>query len=176
MNTSNLTIKTKNLCLKGVGFDYKNDIFREFSPEIATYMSPKPADKIEETEEFIKTAIKENKEGISFQVVILNKKSKDFLGCGGVRNIDQKTPRLGIWIKKGAHGRGYGKEAVIALKEWAEENLDYEYLIYPVDKNNIPSRKIPEFLGAKVAREYDKTGMSGNKLHLLEYRIYPKKK
>jgi RimJ/RimL family protein N-acetyltransferase len=176
MDTSNITIETKNLCLKGISFEYKDQIFREFSPEITTYMYPKPASKIEETEEFIETSIKQNKEGSNFQIVILDKESKDFLGCGGVHNIDQKTPELGVWIKKSAHGHGYGKEAVIALKEWADENLDYEYLLYPVDTNNIPSRRIPEFLGAMVAREYDETGMSGNKLHLLDYRIYPKKK
>ena len=176
MDTSNITIETKNLCLKGITFEYKNDIFREFTSEITTHMYPKPADKIEETEEFIETSIKENKEGSNFQIVILDKKSKDFLGCGGVHNIDRKTPELGIWIKKSAHGNGYGKEAIIALKKWADENLDYEYLLYPVVDENYPSRRIPEFFGAEVAREYDEKNMSGKTQHILEYRIYPKKK
>jgi len=176
MDTSNITIETKNLCLKGITFEYKGDIFREFSPEITTHMFPKPADKIEETEEFIETSIKENKEGSNFQIVILDKKSKNFLGCGGVHNIDRKTPELGIWIKKSAHGHGYGKEAIIALKEWADENLNYDYLLYPVVDENLPSRRIPEFFGAKIAREYDEKNMSGKKQHILEYRIYPKKK
>lgn len=176
MDTSNRTIETKNLFLKGITLEYKEDIFREFTPEITTHMYPKPAETIKETEAFIETSIQQNKEGSNFQVVILDKKSKDFLGCGGVHNIDQKNPELGIWIKKGAHGQGYGKEAVIALKEWADENVDYDYLLYPVDAENQASRRIPEFFGAKIAREYDETGMSGNQLHLLEYRIYPKQK
>ena len=176
MDTSNITIETKNLCLKGITLEYKDDIFREFTPEITTHMFPKPAEKIEETVEFIETSIKENKEGSNFQIVILDKESKDFLGCGGLHHIDRKTPELGIWIKKSAHGHGYGKEAVIALKEWADKNLDYEYILYPVDAENQASRRIPEFFGGEISKEYDEVSMSGRKLHLLEYRIYPPKK
>jgi len=90
MDTSNITIETKNLCLKGITFDYKYDIFKEFTPEITTHMFPRPADQIKETEEFIESSIKENKKGNNFQIVILDKKSKDFLGCGGVHHIDRK--------------------------------------------------------------------------------------
>ena len=176
MNTSNIIIKTKNLYLRGITLDYKDDIFREFTLEITTYMFPSPAEKIEETIEFIETSIKENEEGSNFQIVILYKESKDFLGCGGLHHINRKTPELGIWIKKSAHGRGYGKETVIALKKWADQSLDYKYILYPVDDKNYPSRKIPEFLDGKVVREYDEINMSGKKQHLLEYRIYPLKK
>ncbi|MBD3328804.1 GNAT family N-acetyltransferase [Candidatus Peregrinibacteria bacterium] len=173
MDTSNLTIETNNLYLKSIKEEYKNDIFREFTAEITTHMFPKPAKKIEETIEFIKTSIKENKEGSNFQIVILNKQNGDFIGCGGVHHIDRKTPELGIWIKKSAHGNAYGKETITALKKWTDENLDYDYLLYPVAADNYPSRKIPELLGGKIAREYDITNMSGKKLHILEYRIYP---
>lgn len=176
MDTSNITLKTKNLYLKSITLDYADDIFREFTAEITTHMFPKPAEKIEEIIEFIKTSMKGNKEGSNFQIVIINKANKDFLGCGGVHNIDGKTPELGVWIKKSAHGHGYGKEAVIALKEWADKNSEYEYLLYPVAEENYISRRIPEFLGGKIAREYDEVNMSGKKQHMLEYRIYPKGK
>lgn len=173
MDTTNITIETKNLYLRAISLTYKDDIFKEFTEEITTHMFPKPADKIEETIDFIETSSKENKEGSNFQIVILDKKSKEFLGCGGIHHIDQKTPELGIWIKKSAHGQGYGKEAVIGLKEWADANLDYEYILYPVDARNLASRRIPEFLGGKIAREYQEINMSGRILNLVEYRIYP---
>ena len=176
MDTSNIIIETENLCLTGITLDYKDNIFREFTTEITTHMTPKSAETIEETIEFIETSIKENKDGSNFQMVILDKKSKDFLGCGGLHHIDRKTPELGIWIKKSAHGHGYGKEAMIAFKEWADKNLDYEYILYPVVEENYASKRIPEFLDGKVAREYDEVNMSGKNLHLLEYRIYPPKK
>lgn len=62
MDTSNITIETKNLCLKGITLDYKDNIFREFTAEITTHMFPNPAEKIEETIEFIETSIKGNKD------------------------------------------------------------------------------------------------------------------
>jgi len=175
MDTSNITIETENLILKGISLDYKEDIFREFTSEITTYMFPKPAERIEETTEFIETSTKKNKEGSNLQIVILDKKSGEFLGCGGLHHIDRENPELGIWIKKSAHGNGYGKEAMVALKEWADGNLNYKYILYPVVDENFPSRRIPEFLGGKVEREYDEISLSGAKHHLLEYRIYPTK-
>jgi RimJ/RimL family protein N-acetyltransferase len=173
MDTSNITIETKNLYLKSITLDYADDIFKEFTAEVTTHMFPKPAEKIEETVEFIEKSIKENKEGTNLQIVILNKANNEFLGCGGVHNIDRKAPEFGIWIKMSAHGHSYGKETVIALKQWADENLNYEYLLYPVVKENYPSKRIAEFLGGKVAKEYDEINQSGKNQHILEYRIYP---
>ena len=121
---------------------------------------------------FIETAMEENKEGSNLQMVVLHKESKDLLGCSGLHHIDRKTPELGIWIKKSAHGNAYGKEAMIALKKWGDQNVDYEYILYPVSDKNYASKKILEFLGGKIAREYDEKNMSGEMQHLLEYRIY----
>ncbi len=176
MKTTNIIIETKNLLLQPITLDYKEEIFREFTPEITTYMFPKSPDKIEETIEFIETAMKENEKGSNFQVVVLNKATKEYLGNAGIHNINTKTPELGIWIKKSAHGNAYGKETMVAFKEWADENLDYEYILYPVVDENYASKRIPEFLGGKIFREYDEENMSGRKQHLLEYRIYPPQK
>ncbi|NJR74492.1 MAG: GNAT family N-acetyltransferase, partial [Scytonema sp. CRU_2_7] len=93
------------------------------------------------------------------------------LGCAGIHELYSKNPVLGIWLKKSAHGQGYGLETIAALKNWADENLDYEYLIYDVDKANIPSRRIAEKLGGQIVREYHKTNLSARVLHILEYRI-----
>ena len=173
MDLSNTNIETKNLYLKPITLEYKEEIFREFTPEITVNMFPKTPDKIEEVIEFIETAMEGNKEGSNLQMVVLHKESKDFLGCAGLHHIDGKTPELGIWIKKSAHGNAYGKEAMIALKEWGDQNIDHEYILYPVSDKNYASKRIPEFLGGKIAREYDEKNMSGEMHHFLEYRIYP---
>jgi [ribosomal protein S5]-alanine N-acetyltransferase len=175
MNTSNITIETLNLTLKGITLDYAKDIFKEFTEDITTHMYPKPAEKIDETIEFIKDSIKQNKAGNNFQIVILDKESKEFFGCAGVHHINKKTPELGIWVKKSEHGNSYGKEVINALKEWADKNLDYKYLLYPVAEENYASRRIPEAMGGEIAREYDEVNMSGKKLHILEYQIHPHK-
>ncbi|MEH2435865.1 MAG: GNAT family N-acetyltransferase [Nostoc sp.] len=82
------------------------------------------------------------------------------------------TPELGIWLKKSAHGHGFGREAIHVLKDWVDKNLEYNYLSYPVDKRNIPSRKIAESLRGKIFREFQQINKSGYLLDEVEYRIY----
>lgn len=166
-------IETEHLLLKPITLEYKEDIFKEFTPEVTTYMKPKPAENIQEVIDFIESSMKSNSEGTNFQVVIVDKVTGAFIGCGGLHHVDSKTPELGIWIKLSAHGHGYGKETMLALKKWADENLDCEYILYPVADVNVASRKIPESMGAKIEKEYDDTNGTGQKMHILEYRIYP---
>ncbi len=173
MNTTKVIIETENLLLKSISLDYKEDIFREFTSEITLYMRPSPPKKIEETIQFIEESLEKNKKGIDFCAAVLCKKTGEYLGNTGVHRINTKTPELGIWIKKSAHGNGYGKEAVKGMKDWAENNLKYDYLLYPVVYENYASRKIAEFLGGKMHREYEETNFNGEKHHMVEYRIYP---
>lgn len=165
-------IATDNLILKPITMEYKEDIFREFTHAVTVYTYPKPPEKLEDTVRFIEKTMKANQEGKNLQLVVLNKKTKEFLGCAELHNIDTKTPELGIWIKKSAQGNSYGKEAITALKSWADKNLDYDHISYPVAEKNYPSRRIPESLGGQIFQEYDEINMSGVKHHILEYRIY----
>lgn len=168
-----MEIETKNLILVEMNLDYVEDIFREFTEEITVYMNPGPPQKIEDTISFVTKSIQNNKQKIDLNVFILSKKKREFLGNAGLCEINTPTPVLGIWIKKSAHGHGYGLEAIKGLKEWAERNLSYDYLRYPVMPDNYPSRRIPESLGGQVGSEYDKINLKGQKVHLLEYRIKP---
>lgn len=162
--------------MKGISLEYVPEIFKEFTSEITTFMYPKPPEKIEETIAFIEESMQKNIQGSDFVIVIIHKDTGEFLGCGGLHEINTPAPELGIWIKKSAHGHGYGKEAIFALKNWADQNLIYEYLLYPVAKENYASRKIPESMGAVVVKESDFTNMQGVMMRSVEYRIYPEKK
>ena len=168
-------VETPRLRLVPTSEKYAEDIFREFTPEITTYMYPKPAKKIGETLEFINSSIQKMINGEELQMAILDKKTGEFLGHGGISKLNTDTPELGIWIKKGAHGNKYGREAVTGLKHWADENIKYKYVIYPADRRNIASRKIAESLGGILEDEYKKINASGNELDIVEYRIYPQK-
>ncbi len=72
--------------------------------------------------------------------------------------------------KKKAQGNGFGKEAIHLLKNWADKNLQYEYLLYSADRRNNPSQKIAESLGGKVFREHQIINQSGNLLDLQDKR------
>ena len=173
MDISKIKLKTDNLLLVPISMDYIDDIFREFTPEITAYMYPQPYQSKDEAVNFVQHAIKTNNEWSNLQLVVLSGCNGTFLGCAAIHHIDTDTPEFGIWIKESAHGNAFGKEAIFALKQWADENLHYEYLLYPVVDNNFSSRMIPESLGGIISREYDDANKIGKIQHCLEYRIYP---
>jgi RimJ/RimL family protein N-acetyltransferase len=171
MELLNLTITTSRLCIKPISLEFKEVIFQEFTPEIATYLYHAPTGKITDTELFIIKSILDMEKGESLVVIVLKKDSQEFLGCSGINEIQTKYPQTGLWLKKSAHHQGYGTETIAALKQWADNHLDYEYLKYPVDKANTPSRRIPEKLGSYIGAEYDQTNLGGKVLNIVEYRI-----
>jgi ribosomal-protein-alanine N-acetyltransferase len=160
------------LLLKPIAAEYAAEIFQEFTPEITTYMMPRSPSHISETEQFIALACEQRKTGKDLGFVILDKLSNEFLGvCGLHGTHNSKQPEVGLWLKKAAHKKGLGREAVSVLKDWCEQTLDVEGLVYPVDRRNQPSRKIPEALGAKVVSEKKEANMSGGELDELVYLI-----
>lgn len=104
MELLNVEIVTNRLSLKPISMNYKEDIFLEFTEEIATYMYPRSAKDISETESFISDSVVGLKNRDNLQLVILKKDSQEFLGCAGLHNIDRKAPEIGIWLKKSAQG------------------------------------------------------------------------
>ncbi len=151
---------------------YRKDIFREFNADIIEYMLPKPAENIEETLTFINDSMVGMRGGWNLALAITVNSTGAFLGCCGLHGKGRhRTPELGIWIKKSAHGHKYGREAIQALAIWACENLDMDYLIYPVDRANIPSRKIAESLGGKVFEEKLVKTARGGYLDEVKYRL-----
>jgi [ribosomal protein S5]-alanine N-acetyltransferase len=168
----NIIIESERLRLIPTSEKYAEEMFKEFTEEIAAFMHPKAPETINDTLEFIKTSIEKIKKGEEFPVVILDKITNEFLGHGGIHKLNTDIPETGIWIKKGAHGNKFGREAVTALVEWAKNNLKFKYIKYPVDRRNIPSRKIAESLGGVIEAEYKEKNMSGNILDKVEYRIY----
>jgi len=160
-------IESERLLLIPISMQYKEEIFKEYSPEVTKYMNPPPKD-IFELQELIEKSRNGLREGSDLQFVILTKGSQEFLGCGGLHNVDSKIPEMGVWLKKTAHGHGYGTEAMTVIKKWADDNLNYDYILYSVAGENIPSRKIAEVLSNHVECESDKNNIGG-----LVYKIYP---
>lgn len=168
---TSIQIKTSRLSLVPISFEYAHDIFQEFTDEITLYMVPKPAKDFIESLGFIHASMKNYKDGK--EIVFAITKDKEFLGNAGIHHIDTRAPVLGIWVKKSAHGNGYGFEAIAGIVEWAKKNLKFDYLVYPVDKRNVASRRIPERLNGVVVKEVDGVNMKGFVLNILEYHIFP---
>ncbi len=169
---ANLSIDGERIRLVSISRAYEQDIFEEFTSDVATYMIPKAAETIEETRAFIDSSLEGFTRADNLVFVILDKQTDEFLGCCGLHGRgDVKNPEFGIWLKRLAHGRGLGREVIRTLALWAQEHIKLESFIYPVDKRNMSSRKIPESLGGVIFAEGIDEGMAGNVLEEVVYRI-----
>lgn len=79
----------------------------------------------------------------------------DFLPEGG--SSESKRFEIGYIIHKKEHGKGYGNEIGLGIKQYAQElNLKghkIEYLTATADPNNIPSWKVLEKMGMIFLRQ-----------------------
>jgi ribosomal-protein-alanine N-acetyltransferase len=172
IDLTSLQIEGDRILLRSIEERDSSEIFKEFTPEITRYMFPKPAEKIEETLSFIAESLDGMRGGWDLVLAITKKENGEFLGCCGFYGKgNPRRPALGIWIKKEAHGKKYGREAIKTLTSWAVEHIDFEYAIYPVDKANIASRKIPESLGGTIFEEKKVRTMNGSYLDEVVYKI-----
>ncbi|HMQ47538.1 MAG TPA: GNAT family N-acetyltransferase [Saprospiraceae bacterium] len=172
---SEFRLESKRLLLVPISYDFEDHFFEEFTDEVSQYMQSKPPRHLQDTQLYIKVAIQTMARGLSMELVILDKTSLDFLGYVGIHSVDSPYPEFGIWIKASAHGHAFGLEAIDTLKAWAELNLDFEYLRYPVDVRNYPSRRIPEKLGGIPERNFWVKSENGFELEIIEYRFYHSK-
>lgn len=167
-------IVAERVLLRPIAETYAADIFHTFTAQVTRYMEPQPPQQIADTLAFIHRSQRGMRRGENLQFVILKRGSEEFLGCCGLHGYEKpRTPELGIWLKTAAHGHGFGREAITALTRWIEQNLSYDYLTYPVDRANTPSRKIPESLGGAVMEEMRSTTPDGRVLDIVVYHIAP---
>ncbi|MGM0640688.1 MAG: GNAT family N-acetyltransferase [Thermotogota bacterium] len=171
MNYLDVKIETERLILKPISMKDKQDIFENFTEDLTKYMYPTAPKEIYEVENFINSSLKGLRENSNLQMVIRKKDNNEFIGNAGLHNTNSEIPELGIWIKKDAFGKGFGKEAITAITEWAKSNLKVKYITYPVDKDNIPSKKIPLSLNGKFIKEYEEKTPDGRILNIEEYYI-----
>lgn len=171
MDLSYLKIETERLLLVPISMEYKEDIFREFRGDVIKYMFAPAPDTIEDIEKLIKKWRRQLKNGTRLFMGITKKDSGEFLGCAALEDINKKNPEAGGWLKKSAHGEHYGQEAIAALKNWADENLEYDCIIWPCAEVNLASRKVAESLGGKVIKKYEKKNGKREIYSYVEYRI-----
>lgn len=172
LNLNEVIIVSERLIQVPISEKYIKDIFDNFTSEITTYMYPQPSGDIKDVEAFVRSSMEGLSNGSNLQLVILDLKTDEFLGCSGLHHANERTPELGIWLKKTAHNNAYGLEAIHAIIEWAKENVEFDYIKYPVDENNHPSRRIPEKHAGIQSKTYKHKNMIGKELDIVEYWIY----
>jgi [ribosomal protein S5]-alanine N-acetyltransferase len=171
-----MIIETKSMRLRPITLDDADQVFEHFDEEITTFMFPKKANSIDQTIAFIQSSLNlfVDKKEIIFVLEKLN--TDEFLGLFGIHEIDSETPELGLWLKKDAHGEKLGVEAINAIIAYANSNLNYKYLIYPVDIRNLSSRNVVESVSGFPIKRYFKMSESNKELDIIEYHIYKEEK
>lgn len=151
---------------------YAKDILQYLDMKTTRYMFPKAQDNIEECHSFIEFSLDAIHRKIEYNYIILEKNTREFLGCCGIASLNEKEPEFGIWIKQEAHHHGYGKEALHVLYAYAKDMDDFDGFVYPVDHRNSTSRRIPESLGGVCDNIIKKhKNKNGDTLELVTYHI-----
>ena len=153
--------------------DYLEEYFREFTAEITKYQFPDPFPDMEAADRVMSGFVKEMDQGNMLELAIL-RQDGEFLGCIDVFGIREETPEVGIWLKRSAHGMGYGYEALSTVVDELNKAEKYRYYTYELDVRNAASvRLVEKFLFEKGDYE-EITTDSGKALHSQVYHILPR--
>lgn len=166
-----IRIKTDRLVLQPVDELYIDDINTCFTAEVTRYMPFNPDGDRNDILAFVQESKKMLLKNTDLVMVALDY-NNSFMGCCGIHNITEESVELGLWLKKSAQGLGLGTEIIVSLIEFLENNFTFQYIMYPVDQENIASRKIPEKLGFTLFKKYQKNKSPSSFLNILEYRKY----
>lgn len=167
---SNITIKTDRLILKPIVEDYADDINTYFTAEITRYMPFNPEGNMNDVLSFVDHSKKSLLNNTDLVMIAVDS-DENFMGCCGIHHITSESIEVGLWLKKSVQGVGLGTEIIINLIQFIENHFIFKYILYPVDEENIASKKIPEKLGFIPYKKYKKNKGSSF-LNIVEYRKY----
>lgn len=160
---------SEDITLTPIRLDYVQNIFEGFDKEVIQYLPlDEPPAQVDDTKAFVEHSIAQMATGNDLVWVILYQSS--FAGCCGIHSIPTKQPHFGLWLKTSAQGKGIGKHVVRYVLTWGIQNLEVEYIKYPVDQRNAKSIKLIEDLGLKLSDHYPMG--NAKKLEVDEYRLY----
>jgi RimJ/RimL family protein N-acetyltransferase len=148
-----------------------SEIFAAVNPTITRFMAWDPSPSPVAFAEVWRQWLPRMAAGTDLSLVIRLRVTDEFLGVAGIHRIGSAEPEVGIWLKETAHGFGYGREAVGAIVQWAPAHIGAAALIYPVAKQNRPSRRLAETLHGTIVGERNLRKSSGVVLDEVVYRI-----
>jgi RimJ/RimL family protein N-acetyltransferase len=109
--------------------------------------------------------------GTDLPLLVRLKTDDAFLGMATVQNLETPEPRMGVWLREGAQGKGFGREAGQAVLQWAATTLGFVALHYPVVAGDTPSRRLAEALGGVKGETRIHRKASGVELRVMDFRI-----
>ncbi|WP_088043294.1 GNAT family N-acetyltransferase [Bacillus sp. EAC] len=115
-----------------------------------------------------------NRESLRF--LIFHKETDEFIGNCTLQNIDWDVPKfeIGYWIDTRFSGKGYMKEAIEELTNFAINDLKGRRVVIRCESSNVKSRAIPEKLGYELEGILRNEHFSADGKKLTDICVYAK--
>ena len=155
-------IETERLVIRNFDPEDLDALYRLYEESDIRYIEPLSEDREEELEK-LKSYIHfiYGFYGFGLWAVCLKEGGRLIGRCGlQVEFIgDEGEYELGYMISGKYTGQGYAEEAVKAILEYADEDLEAPRVIVQIHKDNEPSRRFAEKLGFRRASEKDRDSL-----------------
>ncbi len=164
-------IVTERLTLKAFQAADAATVFSAIDPTLARFMVWDPPSSNEAFSTTAQDWEARIAAGTDLPLTIRVTATGDFLGMATLQSIDTAAPRMGVWMREGAQGKGYGREAARAALDWIGTTLGVEAVHCPVVAGDIPSRRLAEALGGAKGETTVHRKATGVELRVMDFRI-----
>ena len=125
---------------------------RESLAELSAWMPwAHPYYSLKESRQWLKSKPGEWKDGIGYDLAIVDGKDGSYLGGCAINRIDRENlgANLGYWIRSGRTGQGIATRATLLLARWAFKELGLKRIEIVVATENERSLRVAEKAGAR---------------------------
>jgi ribosomal-protein-alanine N-acetyltransferase len=158
INPDDIFINTERLILRPISESDAPDIYnnvKEYDIAKWTINIPHPYPK-DGAIKFIKQTKELMKKGLSYELAIQIKSTKEVVGVISLMKVDRrhKNAEIGYWVVKKFWNRGIATEAASKVMEFGFQVLNLERIYAKCFHNNEVSRKVMEKVGMKLEGKF----------------------
>ena len=169
---THVCLETPRLALEPYSHKYLRAVCRELTPEIVRYQFPDAFESEEAARRQMDAFQARMEAGEMLELVILDKtEGGTFAGCLEAHGLNEPVPELGIWLKKSAQGRGYGREALACLMDYLRRRYGRSICRYEADRRNTGSLRLARKFRWEKVGEQEVTTPTGKRLFLEQYDL-----
>ena len=143
-------LENNHVRLSPLTLDNYEHLFSVASQKKLVQFSPSDIETPTALKNYVKIALKQQKEKIAIPFIIFDKKKNCYAGSTRYMNIDHKNKVLEIgstWIGKKFQGSGLNHQMKFLMLNYAFDVLGFEKVSFRIDERNIQSRKAVEKIG-----------------------------
>lgn len=148
----NDVIETQRLLIRRLAKEDVAGIFKSYAsdPDVARYMVWPVAQRSDDLNQFVSSAISNFDDGSAYEYVIVSKVSNTIIGGCGMHRYRERSDShfvFGYCLEKASWGKGYATEVAKMFSEWFRSQPTVFRLAAWVDVENIASARVLEKAG-----------------------------